>query len=129
MTNININIKNRTIVVSKAFATKASRFGSEEYTLLKQAPSENPNYRVEIKSTRTNKRNSLKGLNYEFMEDYILTHNKDLHKEFLDRVGRSENEFGLKTKGATYMENKKWFLESFPEIAAFENNAKNYKVA
>ena len=60
------------------------------------------------------------------MEKYILTHRKDLYDEFLDLIGKSNNEYGLVTKGEHYMTVKKWFFESFPEIAAFENKAKSY---
>ena len=129
MSTITINSKRNTIEVSKAFADKASKFGSNEYELLKRAQSENPNCRVEIKATRTNRRNTLKGLTYEYMQKYILTHNKELLNDFLDMIGKSNNEFGLETKGAHYMSVKKWFLDNFPEIAEFETRAKGYKAA
>ena len=61
----------------------------------------------------------------EFMEKYILAHNEDLYKEFLGLTGKSNNDLGLTRRGEHYMTVKKWFLESFPEIAEFENRAKN----
>ena len=127
MSNITVNFKKNTIVVSKAFAKKASQYGSEEYREFQKVKSENPKYKVEIKNTRPPKKNTIRGLDYQFMERYIKNHNMDLYKEFLTLIGKSDNEYdGLKVKGKPYLTVKKWFLEKFPEIAEFESIAKKY---
>ena len=46
-----INYTNRTIEISKAFANKASVYGSDEYSLLKEARKDNEGFAVVVVST------------------------------------------------------------------------------
>ena len=66
MTTLNINLKDRTIEMTKAFATAAGRFGTEEYRILQEARRDQPNYRVTVKKSKKS-RDSLKGLNYKYI--------------------------------------------------------------
>ena len=122
MTNITINAKNATIELTKVFAKNASRFGSEEYKQLQQARADYPNYRVVIRKAGKSV-DHLKGLTFDFMLEYISSHNKDFDDEmsvkeaFLQLSARDED--GKKIEGveyASYGEIKKWFLEQYPEL-------------
>ena len=122
MTNITINAKNATIELTKVFAKNASRFGSEEYKQLQQARADYSNYRVVIRKAGKSA-DHLKGLTFDFMLEYISSHNKDFDDEmsvkeaFLQLSARDED--GKKIEGveyASYGEIKKWFLEQYPEL-------------
>ena len=122
MTNITINAKNATIELTKVFAKNASRFGSEEYKQLQQARADYPTFRVVIRKAGKSV-DHLKGLTFDFMLEYISSHNKDFDDEmsvkeaFLQLSARDED--GKKIEGveyASYGEIKKWFLEQYPEL-------------
>ncbi len=115
-TEIRINDKNRTIEMTKKFATAAKRFGTPEYEDLQAARRDYPRYRVEIK-TASRKADCFKGLTFGYMESYIKSHNDELLGNFFILCGKNENgeaqEFAA---AATYGEIKKWFLGQFPEL-------------
>ena len=114
---IKINNSNKSIEVTKAFAKKASIFGSDEYCELKEARNDFPTFRVVTKSS--GKRNgTFKGLTITYMKEYIEKHdteNKEIMKDFCVLCGRNENWEILDLAGtATYGEIKSWFLKKFP---------------
>ena len=51
-----INFTSKTIEVTKTFANKASRFGSEEYTMLRAATHDLPEFEVVIKAAPVRRR-------------------------------------------------------------------------
>ena len=69
-TNIKINDKNRTIEITKKFATAAKRFGTPEYEDLQTVRRDYPRYRIEIK-TPAKKADCFKGLTQNYMQTYI----------------------------------------------------------
>ena len=134
-TNISINDKNRTIEITKKFATAARRFGTSEYDDLQNVRRDYPRYRVEIK-TSVKKTDCFKGLTYNYMKNYILNKIEVRNNEIInDGNDEAENEYkailvsfytlcGKTEKGedqefaaaATYGEIKKWFLDQFSEL-------------
>ena len=121
MTNITINEKNNTIVITKAFAKKASRFDSPEYKALQRARNDYPNFSVEVR-TAPKKKDSFKGLTYAYMEKYIAKHDdadQTIMKEYEMLRGISEEAEELMAEALSYGEMKEWFLNKFPEIRAF----------
>ena len=125
MTNIIINDKNRSIEISRKFANEARKFGTEEYRMLQEARAAYPKFKVVTKAT-AKRADSFKGLNRDYMEKFIKTHEKKDEKgnvidnltTFYALTGReadgSKKEF---SEVATYGELKKWFLEKYPEVA------------
>ena len=90
---------------------KVSRLvGSPEYDMLQQVRRDYPSYRVETKTTKA-KTNSLKGLNYQFMELYISKHDDSKLDDFAALTAKLED-----VRNASYVEVKAWFLRSFPEV-------------
>ena len=118
MTAISINAKNRTIELTKTFATASAKFGTPEYDQLQQARRDYPNYKVVTiarKATKSDKP-SYKGLTYEYMEKYIMAHddeNQTIMNEYLALRGNSDADENL-VDSFNYQEMKDWFLDKFP---------------
>lgn len=118
MANIIIDRTNKTIVITKAFDKKAQQFKSNEYNLLKEAQTENEGFEVVVKSAP--KKDSHKGLSFEYMEKYLELTEKT---ELLDEFKVLTNSKG-RNKSASYGEVKEWFLHRCPEFdeAVAKNN-------
>ena len=69
-----ITFSSKTIEVTKTFANKASRFGSEEYKMLRTAINDLPGFEVVIKATPVRRRTTISGLTYEAMEAEHFLH-------------------------------------------------------
>lgn len=120
-----LNNKNRTIELSKKFATAASIYGSEEYKMLQEARRDYPTYRVVTVSKKSDKakKNMFKGLTYEYMELYIEKHDdeaKTIMTEFKALRGQDEMSEALELESKSYFTIKSWFLGQFPEIGEFQ---------
>ena len=91
---------------------------SDEYAHLQKVRKNYPKYSVvrrEIKKNENKK--TYKGLTYEYMEDYIMTHSsaemvKANLKEFYEKRLIAE----CHGKAFRYPAIKRWFLEKYPEI-------------
>ena len=101
-----INFETKSIVVTKSFMDKASRFGSEEYRDLRMAMSDLPNFSVVVRKTKSPRRTCMKGLTYEYMAAYINS---------VDEDGSIMRDFMCLRQGCSYNEIKHWFLAKFPE--------------
>ena len=113
MTNITINYKKNTIEITKSFEKKASAYGSEAYYELSEARKAFPNYRLVVKTTKSN--NSFKGMDYDFMKEYISKHDEDEK-----RMGKFEK---LRACDLSYGEIKQWFVETYPVFKNCETRA------
>ena len=103
MNNITINYKKSTIEIAKSFEKKASIFGSAEYNELCNARKEFPTYRLVIKANKSN--NTFKGMDYDFMLDYIENHdNAEQHKAEFNK---------LRENNLPYGEIKQWFVSTY----------------
>ncbi|MDY3031086.1 MAG: hypothetical protein SOS24_04920 [Clostridia bacterium] len=128
MTEIRINEAKRVIEVTKGFYKEASKFGTEEYKMLKEARNDFPTFKVVTRSAGKN-RDGFKGLTFDYMEKYIKEHReieianketgekskRDLLVEFYEKCGKDAN--GKKvdfSKTESYGTIKKWFLEVYP---------------
>ncbi len=121
--NLTINDAKRAIVMTKKFAKSARLVGSAEYRMLQEAREAYPFYRVEVRTTKA-KTNSLKGLNYKYMELYIKKHDKDSLEEFIVKTAKIED-----LSSASYLEVKKWFLETYPDISNYDSLRDAYLAA
>ena len=113
-----INFTNNTIEMTKTESKAASKFGSDMYKQLQEARRDYPTYTVVIKAT-SSKRESLKGLTYDYMEKYIKKHDDENHsimEEFKILRGKTDD---VLASSVSYGEVKEWFLAKFPEIADF----------
>ena len=105
-----INFASKTIEVTKTFANKASRFGSMEYKMLRDAMNDLPNFEVVAKTASKRRRTSMSGLTYEAMEAYIAMSDED---------GSLMRDFQILRQGCSYGEIKKWFMTVLPEFNNF----------
>ncbi|MBP3453836.1 MAG: hypothetical protein J6M20_08975 [Clostridia bacterium] len=126
-TTMTVNTAAKTIEMTKTFATKAARFGSDEYKMLQEARRDYPDYKVETVARKNSKskqeeKPSYKGLTYEYMEKYIAVHDDDdqtIMQEYLELRGMSEEADEALAESFSYQEMKNWFLDKFPAIADF----------
>ena len=112
-----------TIEMTKKFAAAARKFGTKQYRDLQEARRDYPNFKV-VTVTRkaTAKKNTVKGLTYEYMKMYIEKHdddNKSIMAEYMMLRGMTDEAEEVLAESFTYMEMKDWFLKKFPAIASF----------
>lgn len=125
--NVNVNRVTRTITITKKFYKDACRYGTEEYAILQNVTSENPDCKIVIKTTKTGDR--FKGLTYDFMEKYIKNHDEDgsVWSEYRALRGYTVID-GVELElddSLSYGEIKAWFLGQFSEFDAFNASRKN----
>lgn len=111
----------REIVMDATFARNAENTMSPEYAHLQQVRKDYPAYTVVRRTIKRNaNKESYKGLTYEFMETYILTHGK---QETRIANLREFNEMRLiaecHSKAFRYPVIKSWFLDKYPEVKNF----------
>lgn len=119
------NLMEKKIEMTKAEAAKAGKMGTDKYNELAALMERFPNFEIVVVKTNTKSDDRLKGLTYEYMENYIKSHNEALLAEFYEFCGKDEK--GTKIKfgvSFTYGEVRMWFLEQFPEIENFDNRKK-----
>ena len=116
-----INARSHSIEMTKKFAKAASKFGSDEYKQLQEARKDYPNYRVVVVSRNSSiKRDTYKGLTYEYMEMYIQKHDdeqKSIMAEYLMLRGKTDEAEEALAESFTYLEMRAWFLAKYPAIA------------
>ena len=118
-----INMKKNAIEMTKKFAKAAAKFGSPEYKQLQEARRDNPTFAVvTVNRKPAAKKNTFKGLTYEYMEMYIQKHDdeeKSIMAEYLMLRGKTDEAEEALAESFTYLEMKDWFLKKFPAIASF----------
>lgn len=125
MKNLTVCVPSRTIEVSKSFNTRASQYGTPEYNDLQNVRRDYPGFEVVVvaarKATKSNKP-SFKGLTYDYMEKYILSHDDEKHSTMTAymnlRAMTTEAEEAC-ADALSYQEIKTWFLDKYPEISKF----------
>ena len=118
MNKITVNYTKNTLEITKSFEKKARAYGSDAYNELTAARKEFPNYRIVVKTSKSN--NSLKGMDYDFMREYISKHDN------ADNAGEGKHmaEFEkLCASDLSYGEIKQWFVETYPVFKDFKTRA------
>lgn len=128
-----INEKKNAIELSKKEAKAAAKFGTAEYKQLQEARRDYPTFSV-VTVTRktTTKKNTFKGLTYEYMEMYIQKHDDDdqsIMAEYKMLRGLTEEAEEALAVSFTYLEMKDWFLKKFPAIAEFHKKRESLLAA
>ena len=128
-----INEKKNTIELTKKEATAAAKFGTPEYKNLQQARRDYPTFSVVTVTRKASaKKNTFRGLTYEYMEMYIEKHDneeKSIMAEYLNLRGLSDEAQENLMKARSYIEMKKWFLKKFPAIEDFHESCANLVAA
>ena len=131
MTTLNVNIENQTIEMTKAFAKKASKYGSDEYKLLQEARKENPECKVVVGVRKNTKKSANKSvyskLTYSFMRQYIESHDdekKSIMTEFLELRAKTAKAEEMLAEAESFQTIKKWFLKKFPVFEEYQKTRK-----
>ena len=125
---LTVNHFNRTIVMDRTFAKHAANTVSEEYAHLQRVRQDYPTYIVVQRHIRTNSnKKTYKGLTYEYMEDYILTHGspeerQKNYKDYAEMVLISK----CHGRAFRYPMIKSWFLDKYPEIIEYGLTAESH---
>lgn len=126
---IRVNHKEEKIELNKEYFRRIQNPRSEEYETLQMVRKDYPRYEVCLyKIKRNANKKTYKGLNYEYMETYILTHEpKETKKDVLDEFYNMRQIAECHKASYGYAVIKKWFLAKYPEIAEFgvEEDKKN----
>ena len=113
------------IEMNTTFAKMMQNPLSDEYALLQKVKMENEGFRVQTRQIKTNpKKDTYKGLTYEYMKKYIKLHET---KEEAEKVITDLEDQILISKchgqRLRYPTIKKWFLAKYPEVAKFGTEA------
>lgn len=118
---LKINHAEGKIVMDRTFAKLSEDTRSEEYAHLQAVRRDYPTYEVITKTIKPNpNKETYKGLTYEYMTNYILTHETE---ENALAVIREFNELRVISnchrQGLRYPTIKRWFLNKYPAIEEF----------
>lgn len=123
-----INYEMKKIEMTKAESKEAGNPTNAKFEELMKLRSIFPDFEIIVKTTSV-KRDTYKGLDYEFMKKYIESHDNSEEnlKEFYKLRGMNEKgERDILIEEHSYGEIKMWFLGTYPEIEKFneETNKK-----
>ena len=115
-TGLRIDFAKKEIIMSRSFEKRASVVGTEEYKSLQMVRNDYPSFSLVRKHIKkAPNKETYAGLTYAYMEDYIQSHDEDgsVHKRYCEMrlIGACHK--------VSYPTIKKWFLETYPEIAKF----------
>ena len=120
---MNANLFSRKIEMTKTEAKAAGKPNTTEYNTLLELMKNFPGFPIEIVKSTAKKVDRFKGLDTNYMENYIKSHKPELLETFYELRGLDAN--GKKVElaaAATYGEIKMWFLTQFPEIEKLGEN-------
>ena len=118
---LKVDFQKKSIIMDRTFAKNCADTRSEEYAHLQRVRADYPTFTVSTRTCKSNpEKESYKGLTYEYMEHYILTHeSKDTVLEVLDEYNELRLIAECHGKSRRYPVIKRWFLAKYPEIAEF----------
>ena len=117
------NHMTKKIEMTKTEAKAAGKPNTAEYNTLLEQMKNFPGYQIEIVKTAAKKVDRFKGLDYDYMESYIKSHDESKLEIFYELRGLDKNgkKVGM-AAAASYGEIKMWFLTQFPEIEEMSEN-------
>lgn len=129
MTNVlRVDAESRKLIMDKTFAKNAEIVGSAEYNMLQRARNDYEGYTVITRQIKRNpNKESYRGLTYQYMADYIMTH-EDLKtaNAVLEKFEEMRLISQCHSKAFRYPTIKKWFLTRYPEVRNFGVQAAEY---
>ena len=129
MANISINFTKKALEISKDFSKKASIFGSEAYNELKAAKKDFPTFRVSVKQAPKRKIEDRITMNdivmYVTKKSGENSEQMNTLKELRGTsIKKAKNIFDAE-ESANFTDIKKWFFNTYPEIAKKTDDRKN----
>jgi CRISPR/Cas system CSM-associated protein Csm4 (group 5 of RAMP superfamily) len=127
---MNANIFSRKIEMTKAEAKAAGKIDSDKFNELRDYMEAYPGYEIQIKAAPKRKV-ELKGLDYKYMRNYIQKSKRDDKDDIMATFNtltaqdkKDGKELSEHLDAASYMDVKKWFLATFPEIQQYRHEQK-----
>ena len=127
---MNANLLCKRIEMTKNEAKAAGKLGTDEFKLLKKYRHEYPGFEIYIKPTPRRK-TEFKGLDYKYMRNYIQKSKRDDKDNIMATFNtltaqdkKDGKELSEHLDAASYMDVKKWFLATFPEIQQYRDEQK-----
>ena len=112
---MNANFTKQIIEMSTTEAKAAGKFGSPEFNELQGLRAAFPTFQIVVKAPKKAK-NQIK-IDYNFMEEYIKKNeNAEANMEKLNILRGKKADEGVYVETVNFMEIKKWFLATYPEI-------------
>ncbi len=117
------NHMTKKIEMTKTEAKAAGKPNTTEYTALLEQMKNFPSYQIEIVKSAAKKIDRFKGLDYDYMENYIKSHDESKLETFFELRGldKEGKKVGM-AAAASYGEIKMWFLTQFPDIEKMADN-------
>lgn len=125
--NVRVNNETREIVVNKAFLKRASIPSTPEYNALREIKKDNPSFKV-VSAKRTGRSNGMKGLTFNYMENYISTHddeNGTVMKAFKEQMKKRADTTDNKGRKEHFDDTVEWFLEKYPSVKDYHQAKKS----
>lgn len=120
---MNANLFSRKIEMTKTEAKAAGKPNTTEYNTLLELMKNFPGFQIEIVKSAAKKVDRFKGLDANYMENYIKSHKPELLETFYELRGLDADGKRVElAAAATYGEIKMWFLTQFPEIEKLGEN-------
>ena len=118
---LKIDFAKEQIIMDRTFAQKVTDTSSAEYRHLQEVRRDYPDYKVVLRKIKKNpNKETYKGLTYDYMKDYILTHEDDEKAlEVLAEFSEMRQISRCHSQAKRYPVIKNWFLEKYPEIKNF----------
>ena len=120
---MNANHITKKIEMTKTEAKTAGKPNTTEYKTLLELMKNFPGFQIEIVKSAAKKADRFKGLDINYMENYIKSHKPELLETFYELRGLDADGKRVElAAAATYGEIKMWFLTQFPEIEKLGEN-------
>ena len=120
---MNANLFSCKIEMTKTEAKAAGKPNTTEYNTLLELMKNFPGFQIEIVKSAAKKADRFKGLDINYMENYIKSHKPELLETFYELRGLDADGKRVElAAAATYGEIKMWFLTQFPEIEKLGEN-------
>ena len=118
---IRIDHEHRQLVMDRTFAKRSENIRNEEYAILQSVRQDYPEYQVLLRRIKRSKtKECYRGLNYEYMEDFIKTHGSEEECEKNLAEFKEQKLISLcHSTSRRYPTIKKWFLAKYPEVIEF----------
>ena len=123
MKPIYVDYEHSEISISSAFKKKAFTPGSVEYKKLNAVRADYPSFSIVVREFKTNtEQDRYKGLTYDYMRWHIETNDRENASANLKALDTMIGHSKCHSKSKRYPSIKKWFFETYPEIAEFGMN-------
>ena len=118
---LKIDFAKEQIIMDRTFAQKVTDTSSAEYRHLQEVRRDYPDYKVVLRKIKKNpNKETYKGLTYDYMRNYILTHEDDKNALIvLAEFSEMRQISRCHSHAKSYPVIKNWFLEKYPEIKNF----------